>query len=238
MGYFCSFFSEVDRCREITLSWFLTAVLIFLKFHTDFASKWFHNVIHISWLLMQFSDTHRFIHLQWCLIWLFLLYFCHFVIRRASLMSKLTMLKRPKRRRSKSIKPLWGNMRSRSNILVCMLNIYSQFFTVFSRVSVVEKKWWSFISILTAGMLRRWDDSQKYLSDNPHLVREETANYLVIMCIDLEVEEVNMMCQKKGADSNPYFACLLRFRYNEVSFMGCCSGICLRLFSILHHFII
>lgn len=42
-------------------------------------------------------------------------------------------------------------------------------------------------------MLRRWDDSQKYLSDNPHLVCEETANYLVIMCIDLEVEEVNML---------------------------------------------
>uniref|UniRef100_A0A8C8ECK2 Hsp90 co-chaperone Cdc37 n=1 Tax=Otus sunia TaxID=257818 RepID=A0A8C8ECK2_9STRI len=39
------------------------------------------------------------------------------------------------------------------------------------------------------GMLRRWDDSQKYLSDNPHLVCEETANYLVIWCIDLEVEE-------------------------------------------------
>lgn len=39
-------------------------------------------------------------------------------------------------------------------------------------------------------MMKRWDDSQKYLSDNPHLVCEETANYLVIMCIDLEVEEV------------------------------------------------
>lgn len=45
-----------------------------------------------------------------------------------------------------------------------------------------------------AGMLRRWDDSQKYLSDNPHLVCEETANYLVIMCIDLEVEEVTHVC--------------------------------------------
>lgn len=39
------------------------------------------------------------------------------------------------------------------------------------------------------GMLRRWDDSQKYLADNVHLVCEETANYLVIWCIDLEVEE-------------------------------------------------
>ncbi|KAJ8389091.1 hypothetical protein AAFF_G00122970 [Aldrovandia affinis] len=40
------------------------------------------------------------------------------------------------------------------------------------------------------GMLRRWDDSQKYLSDNAHLVCEETANYLVIMCIDLECQSV------------------------------------------------
>ncbi|KAM8764874.1 hsp90 co-chaperone Cdc37 [Rhynchonycteris naso] len=39
------------------------------------------------------------------------------------------------------------------------------------------------------GMLHRWDDSQKYLSDNAHLVCEETANYLVIWCIDLEIEE-------------------------------------------------
>ncbi|XP_072509048.1 hsp90 co-chaperone Cdc37 [Notamacropus eugenii] len=38
-------------------------------------------------------------------------------------------------------------------------------------------------------MLWRWDDSQKYLSENPHLVCEETANYLVIWGIDLEVEE-------------------------------------------------
>ncbi|KAL4822399.1 hypothetical protein H8958_004684 [Nasalis larvatus] len=36
---------------------------------------------------------------------------------------------------------------------------------------------------------RHWDDSQEYLSDNVHLVCEETANYLVIGCINLEVEE-------------------------------------------------
>lgn len=49
----------------------------------------------------------------------------------------------------------------------------------------------SIFVVYTVGMLRRWDDSQRYLSDNPYLVCEETANYLVIMCIDLEVEEVN-----------------------------------------------
>uniref|UniRef100_A0A8B9ELV8 Hsp90 co-chaperone Cdc37 n=1 Tax=Anser cygnoides TaxID=8845 RepID=A0A8B9ELV8_ANSCY len=57
-----------------------------------------------------------------------------------------------------------------------------------------EKKHKSFVEryekqIKHFGMLRRWDDSQKYLADNPHLVCEETANYLVIWCIDLEVEE-------------------------------------------------
>jgi len=46
------------------------------------------------------------------------------------------------------------------------------------------------------GMLRRWDDSQKYLSDNAHLVCEETANYLVIMCIDLEVEEKRALMEQ------------------------------------------
>ncbi|XP_041097967.1 hsp90 co-chaperone Cdc37 [Polyodon spathula] len=46
------------------------------------------------------------------------------------------------------------------------------------------------------GMLRRWDDSQKYLSDHPHLVCDETANYLVIMCIDLEVEEKHALMEQ------------------------------------------
>ncbi|XP_075433542.1 hsp90 co-chaperone Cdc37 [Ascaphus truei] len=46
------------------------------------------------------------------------------------------------------------------------------------------------------GMLRRWDDSQKYLSDNSHLVCEETANYLVIWSIDLEVEEKHSLMEQ------------------------------------------
>lgn len=42
------------------------------------------------------------------------------------------------------------------------------------------------------GMLRRWDDSQKYLSENPHLVCEEAANCLVVICIDFEIDEVSV----------------------------------------------
>jgi len=69
-------------------------------------------------------------------------------------------------------------------------------------------------------MLRRWDDSQKYLSDNPHLVCEETANYLVIMCIDLEVEEVNRVCHSFVLISI-LNSCLIK---GEVTFTGVAQG--------------
>ncbi|XP_024115636.1 hsp90 co-chaperone Cdc37 [Oryzias melastigma] len=46
------------------------------------------------------------------------------------------------------------------------------------------------------GMLRRWDDSQKYLSDHPHLVCEETANYLVVICIDYEIDEKHALMEQ------------------------------------------
>ncbi|XP_015122744.1 hsp90 co-chaperone Cdc37 [Diachasma alloeum] len=39
------------------------------------------------------------------------------------------------------------------------------------------------------GMLRKHDDSKAYLQENPQLVCENTANYLVIWCINLEMEE-------------------------------------------------
>lgn len=41
------------------------------------------------------------------------------------------------------------------------------------------------------GMLRKYDDSKQFLQQHSHLVCEETANYLVIWCINLEMEEVS-----------------------------------------------
>lgn len=40
------------------------------------------------------------------------------------------------------------------------------------------------------GMLRRYDDSLRFLQKHSHLVCDETANYLVIWCINLEMEGV------------------------------------------------
>lgn len=42
------------------------------------------------------------------------------------------------------------------------------------------------------GMLRKYDDSKNFLQEHPHLVCENTANYLVIWCINLEMEEVSL----------------------------------------------
>lgn len=47
------------------------------------------------------------------------------------------------------------------------------------------------VVVCVPGLLRRWDDSLKFLSDNPHLVCKETANCLVVICIDYDIEEVS-----------------------------------------------
>ncbi|KAK9498739.1 hypothetical protein O3M35_003306 [Rhynocoris fuscipes] len=45
------------------------------------------------------------------------------------------------------------------------------------------------------GMLRKYDDSKKFLQDHPQLVCEDTANYLVMWCINLELEDKKMLSQ-------------------------------------------
>ena len=42
------------------------------------------------------------------------------------------------------------------------------------------------------GMLRDYHISRDYLRDNPHLVCDETASYLTLWCVNLEVEEVGI----------------------------------------------
>lgn len=50
-------------------------------------------------------------------------------------------------------------------------------------------------------MLRRWDDSQHFLAQSPHLICEETANYLILWCFRLYAEEVQTEEQKTHRDS-------------------------------------
>ncbi|XP_074850961.1 RNA 3'-terminal phosphate cyclase-like protein isoform X2 [Carettochelys insculpta] len=46
------------------------------------------------------------------------------------------------------------------------------------------------------GMLSRWDDSQRFLSDHPYLVCEETAKYLILWCFHLEAEQKNALMEQ------------------------------------------
>ena len=47
-------------------------------------------------------------------------------------------------------------------------------------------------------MLKHYEDSKKYLVQYPELVCEDTANYLVVWCIDLEIEEVKVLFLKSN----------------------------------------
>ncbi|CAL1297929.1 unnamed protein product [Larinioides sclopetarius] len=45
------------------------------------------------------------------------------------------------------------------------------------------------------GMFQKYEDSKNFLREHPHLACEETANYLVLWCIQLEVEEKHQLME-------------------------------------------
>jgi cell division cycle protein 37 len=45
------------------------------------------------------------------------------------------------------------------------------------------------------GMLRRYEDSLKFLQDHPQLVNDDTSHYLLIWCINLEMEEKSSLME-------------------------------------------
>ncbi|KAJ7335495.1 hypothetical protein JRQ81_013436 [Phrynocephalus forsythii] len=46
------------------------------------------------------------------------------------------------------------------------------------------------------GMLNRWLDSQRFLSEHPYLVSEETAKYLLLWCFHLEAEQKGALMEQ------------------------------------------
>ncbi|VDD74729.1 unnamed protein product [Mesocestoides corti] len=55
------------------------------------------------------------------------------------------------------------------------------------------------------GMFRRPIDSQQYLLENPYLVCDETANQLVLWCLDLAMEEVGYLILLMFIDPEPEY---------------------------------
>ncbi len=77
------------------------------------------------------------------------------------------------------------------------------YFDLFRKKKFIEENQ---TKIKNFGMLKHYDDSKKYLTENSNLVCEDTANYLVVWCIDLEIEEV---C--KASDLNRSIERLISF---------------------------
>ncbi|KAI4886034.1 hypothetical protein NFI96_024195 [Prochilodus magdalenae] len=46
------------------------------------------------------------------------------------------------------------------------------------------------------GMLRRWDDSQRFLAQFPHLICEDAANYLILWCFRLHAEKKEALMEQ------------------------------------------
>lgn len=46
------------------------------------------------------------------------------------------------------------------------------------------------------GMLHKADESKKFLQKHPHLICDKAANFLVIWCVDLEVEEKHSLMER------------------------------------------
>ena len=69
------------------------------------------------------------------------------------------------------------------------------------------------------GMLHEYHDSKEYLLQNLYLVCEDTANYLTLWCVNLEVEEVrlvlSMFCLRKVAQFGTVFLLLIQCYYRR-----------------------
>lgn len=63
--------------------------------------------------------------------------------------------------------------------------------------------------------MRKYDDSQEFLLQYPQLACEETANYLVIWCINLEVEEVSTCIQYRYYAVHRVPAWILNLEYSH-----------------------
>ena len=76
----------------------------------------------------------------------------------------------------------------RNTILMSLIYFFFTFFNLQKKFMEKYKP-----DIKKYGMMKEYFDSEEFLMKNSHLTCEDTANYLVIWCIDLQVEEVGLI---------------------------------------------
>lgn len=74
------------------------------------------------------------------------------------------------------------------------------------------------------GMLSKWDDCKKFLMNEPDLCCEETANYLTLWCLNLEIEEKHSLMEHVSKQAIAMQYMLELAKQLDVDVRGCISS--------------
>lgn len=74
------------------------------------------------------------------------------------------------------------------------------------------------------GMLSKWDDCKKFLLNEPNLCCEETANYLTLWCLNLEIEEKHSLMEHVAKQAIAMQYMLELAKQLDVDVRGCISS--------------
>lgn len=87
------------------------------------------------------------------------------------------------------------------------------------------------------GMLSRWDDCKKFLLENHNLCCEETANYLTLWCLNLEIEEKHSLMKHVAKQAIAMQYMLELAKQLDIDVRGCISSFFTRIQQADQHYI-
>lgn len=87
------------------------------------------------------------------------------------------------------------------------------------------------------GMLSKWDDCKKFLMNDPNLCCEETANYLTLWCLNLEIEEKHSLMEHVAKQAIAMQYMLELAKQLDVDVRGCISSFFTRIQTADQHYI-
>lgn len=87
------------------------------------------------------------------------------------------------------------------------------------------------------GMLSKWDDCKKFLLNDHDLCCEETANYLTLWCLNLEIEEKHSLMEHVAKQAIAMQYMLELAKQLDVDVRGCISSFFTRIQTADQHYI-
>lgn len=87
------------------------------------------------------------------------------------------------------------------------------------------------------GMLAKWDDCKKFLLNEPNLCCEETANYLTLWCLNLEIEEKHSLMEHVAKQAIAMQYMLELAKQLDVDARGCISSFFTRIEKADQHYL-